>query len=106
VSERDATNRVPVTLCWHCDRMLDAAHGILESEGEKASPGAISLCLYCGAIAIFGPDLEMRRPTRSELDVLAKEADFRQAFVRFNWARQFVMIKSSLMRPEDGDPDR
>jgi hypothetical protein len=97
------TEQLPITLCWHCDRALDAAtdiEGALEPE-----EGAISLCMYCGAIATFGEDLRLIRPTKEDLDALEEMEEFRKAFVKFNWARQYVMIEHSLMRNGE-DPDR
>ena len=101
----DPSARVPVTLCWHCDRILDAATGMVEDEDQRPSRGAISLCLYCGAIAVFGPDLALLAPTEELLVELEKDPEFRRKFVGFNWARQFVMRRDNLMRRRD-DPDR
>ena len=95
---------MPVTLCWHCDRALDDASEMLE-EGGRPTPGAVSLCLYCGAVAFFGPDLELRPPTEEELDELGKDVDFKKQYMRFVWARQYVMLRQSTMRERE-DPDR
>jgi hypothetical protein len=70
----------------------------------KVTPGAISLCLYCGAVAIFGPDMILVPPTRQELDEMEEDKDFIQTYTQFSWARQYVMINSNLMRGDD--PDR
>jgi hypothetical protein len=99
----DGTPRTPVTACWHCDRPLDAASAV---EGfAEPEEGAVSLCLYCGAIAMFGPDLILYPVTKEELDELAEDAAFRQTYVNFSWARQYVMIKDNLMRDRE-NPDR
>jgi hypothetical protein len=97
------TTRMPVTICWHCDRALDAATAV-ETTGPP-EPGAVSLCLYCGAVAFFGPDLVLRAPTTDELDELGKNGEFKMAWVTFMWARQYVMLRESLMR-DRSDPDR
>ena len=97
--------RTPVTLCWHCDRPLDAASGFGPTEGMVPEPGAISLCLYCGAVAQFGPDLILYPLTRQELDEMEKDRDFMRTYMQFAWARQYVMIKSNLMRPGT-EPDQ
>lgn len=103
----DATTRTPAALCWHCDRMLDGATGFGPTENERPGPGAVALCLYCGAVALFDADLELRPPTEGELERLgANKEELRVAFARFSWARQHVMIKESLMRPEGGEADR
>jgi hypothetical protein len=97
------SERVPVTICWHCDRPLDAATGI--DDAGKPSEGAVSLCLYCGAVAVFGPDLTMLPPTEELLDELAHDREFRETFTRFAWSRQYVMRNASLLRDRE-DPDR
>jgi hypothetical protein len=94
---------VPKAMCWHCDRLLDAAASM--DDGPKPEPGAVSLCLYCGAVGVFGPDLMLSAPDKALLDELWGEDEFRQNFVAFNWARQYVMIEHSLMRNRE-DQDR
>jgi hypothetical protein len=98
----DATH-TPITLCWHCDHMLDAASPV---EGQAVpSEGAVSLCLYCGAVAIFEEDLKLRAPTEEELDEIVKEREFRKTFAEFSWHRQYIMIQENLLRRRE-DPDR
>lgn len=97
-------NRLPVTICWHCDRPLDAAES-LDSELWRPEPGAVSLCMYCGAVAIFGPDMRLERPTGAQLDELARNAEFRHTWARFMWARQQLMLDHNLLRDRK-DPDR
>ena len=97
-------NRVPETLCWHCDRMLDSMDPI--GSEIKPTPGAISLCMYCGAVATLDSDLRMIMPTRELLDDLETNEEFIQAYMRFAWARQYVMINTNLMRPDqENNPD-
>jgi hypothetical protein len=84
--------------------MLDAASDIDQHWPVKPYPGAISLCLYCGAVAIFGPDMILYPPDEQTLDELAQDVEFRQKYTSFSWARQYVMIGRSLMRPGE-DPD-
>ena len=95
---------LPVTLCWHCDRALDDASGI-DEEFAKPEAGAVSLCMYCGTVAIFEHDMRLRKPTEKELDDLGKDKEFRQKYVQFVWARQYVMLRNNLMRDRE-DPDR
>lgn len=101
----DDAARYPITMCWHCDHALDAATELFEGTATP-EPGAISLCLYCGAVATFGPDLILYPPTREELDDLEKDIEFRKMYTQFSWARQYVMIQSNLMRKQREDPDR
>lgn len=100
----DDSTRTPATLCWHCDRMLDAATEVAGS--ARPTPGAVSLCLYCGAVAFFGDDMVLRSPTEEELDDLVKEREFRKTFANFSWQRQYVMIKDQGLMRDRGDPDR
>jgi hypothetical protein len=67
--------------------------------------GAISLCLYCGAVGVFGPDLMLRPPTEAELDEYSEMPEFRKEYTQFIWARQYLMIRENLMR-DRSDPDR
>lgn len=97
--------RTPITLCWHCSRSLDAASGFGATEGMQPTPGAISLCLHCGAVAEFGHDLILYPLTRERLDELEDDKEFMLTYMQFAWARQYVMIKSNLMRDSE-DPDR
>lgn len=96
--------RTPLTVCWHCDRPLDAASPLDEFQG-KPHPGAISLCLYCGAVAVFGPDLTLYPADEQTLEELAEDQEFMQNFMSFSWARQYLMIKHNLMRDRE-EPDR
>jgi hypothetical protein len=75
--------------------MVDA----LTPAGDSAtpSPGDVTLCLYCGAIAFVVEELRLRPPTEEELEALHKDEDFRRMFVRISWARQHVMLRSHLL---------
>jgi hypothetical protein len=99
------STRTPVTMCWHCDRPLDAASGFGPTEGMVPEVGAISLCLYCGAVARFGFGLILYPLTEGELEALSDDKDFMRTYMQFAWSRQYVMIKSNLMHSKD-DPDR
>lgn len=85
-----------MTLCWHCDRVLDAASSL---DGDHApEPGAVSMCMYCGAIAYFGDDMRLEKPTEAMLDELQADTEgFARAFYQFQWARQYVMLNASLL---------
>jgi hypothetical protein len=100
--ELDST-RTPLTICWHCDRALDAATPI--DDDAVPEPGAVSLCMYCGAVSYFEHDLRLRPPTHAELDELEQNDEFRRQYVRFAWARQRVMLQANLLR-DRSDPDR
>lgn len=87
--------RRPASLCWHCDRMVDA----LTPTGEDAAPnlGDVTLCLYCGAIAFVGPDMALIPPTKDQLDTLTDDMEFKVTFARFAFARQYVMLREHLL---------
>jgi len=99
-----STDNLPMSICWHCDRALDAATGI--GNDDQPEEGAVSLCMYCGAVAIFGEDQRLEKPTRDVLDQLEDLPEFRTAFVRFNWLRQYVMIEADGLMRDRSDPDR
>lgn len=95
--------RTPMTVCWHCDHALDAVSNMPGQEAEPHS-GAVSLCLYCGAVAIFGPEWLLYPPSKEQLEELEKDKDFIETYMQFAWARQYVMINSKLLHDEG--PDR
>jgi hypothetical protein len=86
----------PPTLCWHCQRMLDAASN-MPGQGGEPHEGAISLCMYCGAVAIFGPEMSLYPPTKEELDQMEKDKQFMGMYMTFAWARQYMMIQQRLL---------
>jgi hypothetical protein len=100
----DDAYRYPITVCWHCDRPLDAASPPGEDQGGPQA-GAVSLCLYCGAIAIFEDENFQRPPTKDELDEMRRDNEFMSTYVGFAWHRQYLMIEQSLLRDRE-DPDR
>jgi hypothetical protein len=100
----DESTRMPVTLCWHCDRALDAATAM--EDGNHVEAGAVSLCLYCGAVAYFTDELALRPPTEAELDELGQDTQFRIAYATFSWARQHVMLRDDGLMRDRSDPDR
>lgn len=100
----DGTPRPPLTICWHCDQPLDAASN-MPGQDHALTPGSVSLCLYCGAVAIFGPELLLYPPSREELEEMEKDRDFIEQYMQFAWARQYLMIQTNLLRRGE-DPDR
>jgi hypothetical protein len=67
--------------------------------------GAISLCLYCGAVARFGFGLILYPLTKEDLEALSDDKDFMRTYMQFAWARQYVMINTNLMRSRE-NPDQ
>lgn len=97
VSEPELTHRYPKTMCWHCDRAMDAITSVGDQVTADEAVGGVALCLYCGAVGFIGPDLAPRRPFPHELDELREDGEFMQMFCRFQWARQRVILTSKLM---------
>lgn len=59
------TTRINGTDCPYCGKGCDAVTGV-NNEGT-ASPGDVSICWYCGEVALFGAELDLRKPTPQEL---------------------------------------
>ena len=57
--------------CLVCRAVLDAATGV--ENGNCATPGSPTVCLYCGHIMIFADDLTLREPTADESAALAQD---------------------------------
>lgn len=68
----DRTSRTPLSFCYRCGERMDAATAV--ENGTKPSPGAFSICAYCGAILVFDAELRLRRATFDELEQLRKES--------------------------------
>jgi hypothetical protein len=52
--------------CRRCRQRLDAATDVEGYAGP--TPGAVSICFYCGTVSMFTDDLTLREPTIPELD--------------------------------------
>ena len=50
--------------CPHCGEVQDSAKSATGK--RKPSEGNLSLCAYCGSLALFGSDLSLRKPTKEE----------------------------------------
>lgn len=94
---------MPMTVCWHCDRPMDCMSPL--EDGTLPKPGSISLCLYCGAVAVIGPELLLYPPSEAELDEMKEDREFMNNYMSFAWARQYLMIHHNLLRQGE-DPDR
>lgn len=67
---------VPETRCPGCKKKLDAAASL---RGYVPEPGAISICAYCGAVAVFTEQLAKRAATEDEIvEFEANSIEFRQ----------------------------
>jgi hypothetical protein len=55
--------------CLGCGELLDGATGV--DNKNRPRPGSISVCIYCGHIAIFADDLSLREPNDEEMHEIA-----------------------------------
>jgi len=59
-------------LCPHCGAKLDTSTE-LGHEDHAPVPGDYSMCLHCGVILIYTPELQVRRAELEDLAKLPKE---------------------------------
>lgn len=59
-------SRVPPCLCPWCGYMSDAVTSV-EKNGIQPKPGDISMCINCGGLLIFRPDMTMRKIEEADL---------------------------------------
>lgn len=59
-------SRVPPCLCPWCGYMSDAATSVGKAE-IVPKPDDISMCIDCGGLLVFKPDLTMRKPEPEDL---------------------------------------
>jgi hypothetical protein len=60
-------------LCPHCGAKLDASTELGEDDAAPI-PGDYSMCLHCGCILIYKPDMTMRRAELEDLAEMPKDA--------------------------------
>jgi len=51
--------------CPNCKKALDAAQHL--SGDDRPSDGDLTVCLYCGHLMVFGPNLSLRELTSDEM---------------------------------------
>lgn len=82
-------HEVPTTACLNCGKLLDAAMNA--NTNERPDPGSLSICLYCGAVTIFGDDLRLRPLTQGEFDELQAQPETLKFLRRASALCHFVM---------------
>lgn len=66
------SSRTKESICPGCGAKLDAA---TSTDGDyDPKPGSVSICAYCGSIAIFEDDMSLRPLTQEEIDELPDDA--------------------------------
>jgi hypothetical protein len=61
--------RVPPSRCSSCQELMAGALGM--TPDKKPYPGAFSLCVTCGHIAVFAEELTLREPSSQEMISIA-----------------------------------
>jgi hypothetical protein len=65
--------RLPLAVCRVCAYENDAASPI-RGEDDRPKPGDVCLCLNCGEVSLYGPDMLPRVPLWHELADIPSEA--------------------------------
>jgi hypothetical protein len=65
-------NRVPLSLCAACGAPND---GAAAKDDAVPKDGDVSICAYCGHLAIFRTDLSLRAITAAELAKLCEDEE-------------------------------
>lgn len=73
--------RVTPSVCYRCGAQLDAARS---ADGVAPAPGAVSICAYCGTVALFAENCVVREPSLDELRDLL-ESPFVMAVLERLW---------------------
>ena len=63
--------RMPECHCPYCGKKISAASNAID-EGEP-KVGDVTICLYCGEVAMFDADLHLREPTADETIAIARD---------------------------------
>jgi hypothetical protein len=69
------TSYTPRQYCLYCLSKLDAA--TLFGSLGLPEPGDATICMYCGGVHIFGPELLLRKPSDEEARELQASPDYR-----------------------------
>jgi hypothetical protein len=69
---------VPATTCPGCHTKLDGATA-LNNDTSPPQPGAVTVCFYCAAAAVYDDQLQLRHPTDDELAAMVRDPGFQKA---------------------------
>lgn len=56
--------RIPVQQCWKCGYKFDSM--TCATSDHKPKEGNVSMCIACGALAIYTKEMQLRKPTDEE----------------------------------------
>lgn len=88
--------RLPLIHCWGCEAPLDGGTSL--NHESDLHPGAVSFCIYCGAVSVLGEDMVLVKPDRETLESLSENREFFQMYCQMSWARLRVMAEHGEMR--------
>lgn len=84
------SSKLPPSQCPACKKVIDAAT-IASGKTEVPRPGDFTICIYCGEVLRFGPELEL---IQADLNDLASLDEPTRNFIgRVQQARKEVMAK-------------
>lgn len=63
-----AFTELPRCICPHCGNEFARACHV---DNTRPKPGQLTLCMRCGEVAEFGPNLELVKPTEEKLSKLS-----------------------------------
>jgi hypothetical protein len=96
---------VPESPCTHCGEMLDMASCVKQTTSKhsrrrvvRPDPGDMTICIKCGHLMGFNPDLTLRDPTDDELIKVAGDP----RLLAIQRARGYVMKRKH--RPDIPGP--
>lgn len=65
--------QIPECACINCGKNLDAATAALDyPKSQRPGPGDVSLCVHCGEVMVFTPDMKLRPAELNDLLKLSK----------------------------------
>lgn len=67
--------RVPENHCLNCKHVITAATSVTGMPDLMPTPGDVSICTYCGDIAVYAQDLTLREPTATEAFEIAGDKE-------------------------------
>ncbi len=99
MSRRKRQDKAAESRCPSCNTVLDESSGI--SDAKAPREGDVSICIYCGAILVFGPKLVLRPPTAAELDGLKQSSSW-ETVKRARLAAQSLGVERKTKRDGAG----
>ena len=82
---------VPESYCPRCFHKFDRASGLaLHTTGEGPRPGDLTLCIACGQLLTFTPELDVRLPSPDEFERLASDPTMTHMVESFRMAMAIV----------------